>query len=160
MTGVLSRMLEIVFIHSVRRMAGDQQGSGGRDGRDDRDVRQGGAGGFIAALGDVGVSRALHAIHAAPQEGWTVELLAGRVGMSRARFADVFVRKVGVPPMAYLTQWRLLKARTLLAGTNLNLEEIALRCGYASGASFSRRFKQEFDMGPGAYRKTSRALPV
>ncbi|MFW5490048.1 MAG: helix-turn-helix domain-containing protein [Desulfovibrio sp.] len=49
-----------------------------------------------------------------------------------------------------MAQWRLLKGRALLAETNTSLEDIAMRCGYALAASFSRRFKQEFDIGPGA----------
>jgi transcriptional regulator GlxA family with amidase domain len=47
-----------------------------------------------------------------------------------------------------------MKGRALLAETGASLEDIAVRCGYASAASFSRRFKQEFGIGPGAYRKS------
>jgi AraC-like DNA-binding protein len=138
MTGVLSRLIEIVFLQAVRGMAGS-------------DARQ--PAGFIAALRDANVSKALRAIHGDPRANWTIEGLASVAGMSRARFADRFARLVGTPPINYLAQWRLLKGRALLADTNASLEEIALRCGYASAASFSRRFKQEFGIGPGAYRK-------
>lgn len=137
MTGILTRMLEIVFIQVVRRIsAGDERSEG-----------------FLAALRDASLSAALHAIHDRPQDAWTVESLAGKAGMSRARFADRFTERIGVPPIAYLTRWRLAKARDLLARTNHGLEEIARRCGYSSGASFSRRFKLEYGLGPGAYRK-------
>jgi AraC-like DNA-binding protein len=47
-----------------------------------------------------------------------------------------------------------MKGRALLAETSASLEDIAVRWGYASAASFSRRFKQEFGVGPGAYRKS------
>ncbi|MGE4421846.1 MAG: cupin domain-containing protein [Pseudodesulfovibrio sp.] len=137
MTGILARMLEIVFIQAVRRLSG-------QDGH---------AEGFMAALRDAALSRALGAIHDRPAHAWTVEGLARKAGMSRARFADRFTEQIGVPPIAYLTRWRLAKARDLLARTNLGLEEVAGRCGYASGASFSRRFKLEYGQGPGAYRK-------
>lgn len=145
MTGVLSRMLEIVFLQAVRRIA-----FGGGSG----------PAGFMAALVDAGLSGALCAIHEAPQAAWNVESLAREAGMSRARFAAAFSEKVGVPPIAYLTQWRFMKARALLSGTNLNVDEVAARCGYASGASFSRRFKLEYGLGPGAYRKRSRECPA
>ena len=137
MTGILARMLEIVFMQALRRISG----AGDRPE------------GFMAALRDAELSRALQAIHDGPQHAWTVESLAGKAGMSRSRFADRFTEKLGIPPIAYLTNWRLAKARDLLTRTNLGLEEIAGRCGYASGASFSRRFKQAYGLGPGAYRK-------
>lgn len=139
MTGVLSRLIEIVFLQAVR-------------GKTDRNAQQ--PAGFMAALQDNNLSKALKAIHSAPQMSWTIEGLASTAGMSRARFADKFTKMVGVPPINYLTQWRLLKGRALLADTNTSLEEIAVRCGYASAASFSRRYKQEFGIGPGAYRKS------
>jgi AraC-like DNA-binding protein len=139
MIGVLSRLIEIVFLQAVR---------GGENGAAQHSA------GFIAALRDSNVSRALEAIHRDPKVAWTLESLAAEAGMSRARFADRFARLVGAPPINYLAQWRLMKGRALLAETSASLEDIAERCGYASAASFSRRFKQEFGMGPGAYRKS------
>ena len=139
MIGVLSRLIEIVFLQAVR---------GGGDGGAQHPA------GFIAALRDSNVSRALEAIHRDPKVAWTLESLAAEAGMSRARFADRFAKLVGVTPINYLTQWRLMKGRALLAETSVSLEDIAQRCGYASASSFSRRFKQEFGVGPGAYRKS------
>jgi len=138
MTGILSRMLEIIFIQSVRRITASQVGS---------------QRGFIAALRDPKLSKALSIIHTKPEESWTINNLAQKAGMSRARFADRFTNIVGIPPISYLTKWRLMKSRSLLSTTNLKMEEIASRCGYASTSAFSRRFKEEFQVGPGAYRK-------
>ncbi|OIQ48992.1 HTH-type transcriptional regulator YesS [Pseudodesulfovibrio hydrargyri] len=139
MIGVVSRLIEIVFLQAVR-------GRGNEDAPHLAD--------FTAALRDSNVSEALQAIHRDPGAGWTIESLASAAGMSRARFADRFAKLVGVPPINYLAKWRLMKGRALLAETSASLEDIAVRCGYASAASFSRRFKQEFGLGPGAYRKT------
>ena len=139
MTGVLSRLIEIVFLQAVR---GETGGSAQRSA------------GFLAVLRDNNLSKALEAMHGAPQENWTIEGLASAAGMSRARFADRFARLVGMPPINYLARWRLLKGRALLADTSASVEDVAVRCGYASAASFSRRFKREFGMGPGAYRKS------
>jgi len=74
--------------------------------------------------------------------------------MSRTRFAARFAGEVGMPPMDYLTSWRLAKARRLLADTGLGMAEVAERCGYASVPSFSRRFKERFGVGPGAFRRS------
>ena len=78
--------------------------------------------------------------------------------MSRARFADRFTALVGLPPIECLTRWRLMKARLLLRSTDLDMQDIADRCGYASVPSFSQRFKQAFDIGPGGYRRSSRPI--
>ena len=138
--GILTRLLEIVFMQSVRRMTASLEED---------------ANGFIAALSDAQLSRALHAIHSEPQTVWTIGALAKLAGMSRARFAERFTALVGVPPIGYLTTWRLMKARALLADTALDMAEIAERCGYASVPSFTRRFKQAFGLGPGAYRRSA-----
>jgi len=60
MSGILSRLLEIVFIQTVRRMT----------------AASGEAGGFMAAFADARLSRALQAMHADPQTAWTIKDLA------------------------------------------------------------------------------------
>ncbi len=140
MTGILSRLLEIIFLQTVRRMT--QAACAGENG-------------FIAALADAQLSRALHAMHGRPEVAWTISELARLAGMSRGRFAQKFARSVGVPPIDYLTTWRLMKARALLAGSNLDMAEIAQRCGYKSVPSFTRRFKTAFGIGPGGFRRSA-----
>jgi len=142
MNGILSRLLEIVFVQTVRRLTAQHP--------DDRP-------GYMAALADVQISKALLAIHREPEVPWTVSKLARLAGMSRARFADRFSSMVGTTPIGYLTEWRLMKARGLLRDTDLTVEDIALRCGYASVPSFSRRFKAAFSVGPGAFRRQAKA---
>jgi AraC-like DNA-binding protein len=141
--GILGRLLEIIFMQAVRRMTSGQNGT---------------VTGYMAALSDVQLSRALQAIHKEPHHTWTIQALAERAGMSRARFADRFTAVVGMPPIGYLTAWRLIKARAMLSSTDLGMEDIAGRCGYASVPSFSRRFKQTFNVGPGTYRRLSRSV--
>ena len=60
-----------------------------------------------------------------------------------------------MPPIGYLTIWRLMKARRLLLQSGLDMAEIAERCGYASVPSFTRRFKRTFGVGPGTYRRSA-----
>ena len=132
---ILTRLLEIVFLQALRRQA-ILEGSG-----------------FLAALSDASLRRGIAAIHDRPEEGWTLTTLAVEAGMSRARFADRFVTAVGMAPIAYLRQWRLLRARELLQSTDLDMAEIAERCGYRSVPSFSAVFKRTVGMGPGTYRR-------
>ncbi len=141
-TGIMARLLEVIFIQTMRRLTvRDDQASNG----------------FIAALSDPQLSKALTAMHKQPEIAWTISSLAKLAGMSRARFADRFTTVMGSPPIGYLTTWRLMKARALLANSDLDMTEIAERCGYASVPSFSSRFKKSFNTGPGAFRRRSRS---
>ncbi len=140
MSSILSRMLEIILIQVVRRATfGEAEYQTG----------------FFAALRDPKLSKALSVIHNEPQVSWTIDSLAQQAGMSRARFASRFTDFIGAPPISYLTKWRLMKSRELLGTTKLDMEEIANRCGYSCASSFSRRFKEEYKIGPGAFRKSA-----
>jgi AraC-like DNA-binding protein len=48
----------------------------------------------------------------------------------------------------------MLKASDLLRQGKDNVEEIAMRIGYESGAAFSQAFKREIGLAPGLYRKS------
>ena len=140
MDGILGRLLEVAFIQVVRRLGAQPAGAGT---------------GYMSALAAPRQSKALTAIHAAPHHPWTIAELAVRSGLSRAVFAEKFTATVGLPPIAHLTNWRLMNARRLLRESDLGTDEIARRCGYQSSPSFTRRFKAVFQIGPGAYRRTA-----
>ncbi len=140
-SGILSRLLEIIFIQAMRLREGTAIPSPG----------------FMRALADENLSRALAAIHRRPDFPWTIALLAREAGMSRTRFSVKFSRMVGEAPVAYLSNWRLSRARLLLRDTNLAIDDIGRRCGYQSLPSFTRRFKAVFGEGPGAFRRGLRS---
>jgi AraC-type DNA-binding domain-containing proteins len=135
---ILPRLVEIVLIQALRDLVAAE----GPEGR-----------GFLAALADRQLARALTALHRAPDRDWTVKALAAAAGMSRTRFAARFLALTGTPPMTYLTRWRLMRSRALLSTTRLSIEDVALACGYRSLPSFNRRFKAEFGIGPGTWRR-------
>ena len=61
---------------------------------------------------------------------------------------------MGIPPLAYLTNWRMLLAeRDLREG--MSVLEVATAVGYASESAFSHAFKRTMGVAPGRYRKTS-----
>ncbi len=62
--------------------------------------------------------------------------------MSRSAFAEHFTRFVGIPPMQYLTNWRMQVAANRLLSTTDSVSVIADRVGYDSEAAFSRAFKK------------------
>ncbi len=76
-------------------------------------------GDWAEALTDPSIAGALERIHAEPERAWTVAALAQQVGLSRAGFARRFAHAVGVPPLTYLTNWRMAIAGRLLRETDL-----------------------------------------
>jgi AraC-like DNA-binding protein len=95
---------------------------------------------------------ALRAIQEHPERPWTVESLASRAGLSRATLARRFTQQVGEPPLTHLTRWRLALAADLLAGTDLTLNTIAPRVGYANAFALSAAFKRVHGTSPSSYR--------
>jgi len=114
--------------------------------------------GFLAALDDPQVFRALQYIHAEAESDLSLAGIAAAAGMSRSSLAARFKEMLGLAPMAYATQWRMLKARELLAVPGLALADIAARVGYASEAAFSRAFSRTFQETPGAFRRAKTAV--
>jgi transcriptional regulator GlxA family with amidase domain len=106
------------------------------------------------------VGRALSLLHEAPAERWTVVRLARRVAVSRSVLGERFAAVLGVPPMRYLTQWRLQLASHLLRSTSATVPEIAGRVGYESEAAFSRAFKRGLGHPPAAWRARPRQDPA
>ncbi|MEU6231526.1 AraC family transcriptional regulator [Kitasatospora sp. NPDC047058] len=142
-TGIVPALIDSLLLYILRAWLEDQPATA--------------AVGWAAALGDCAVAPALAAIHGAPSDPWTVESLAGRVGLSRAAFARRFTTLVGEPPMAYLTRWRLTTAARLLRESEAPLTAIASRAGYGSEYAFAKAFKREYGQAPGGYRRGTRA---
>jgi AraC-like DNA-binding protein len=81
-----------------------------------------------------------------------VDELASVVGMSVSNFGRRFRWSVGLTPHGYVMRRRLLRAQELLADTNLELVEIALRTGFADQSHFSRRFHELTGVPPNRFR--------
>jgi len=109
--------------------------------------------GWLAGLRDPQVGRALALLHARPNEDWTAESLAREVGMSRSAFAERFSAVVGQPPIQYLAMWRMHMAAQQLREGRGSVAQIGFGIGYDSEAAFSRAFKRQFGVSPGAWRK-------
>ena len=137
---MLEHLSELMFVDVVRRYLETLP-----PGRTD----------WLAALREPFVGRALTALHRSPARGWTLELLAHEVGLSRSALAERFTAFAGQPPMQYLTNWRMqLAANDLRTGTD-SVATIADRVGYESEAAFSRAFKKAVGVSPTEWRKRS-----
>ena len=85
-----------------------------------------------------------------------VRELASQVHMSPFHFARRFKQAVGTPPHAYITHVRIERAKSLLAGTNVPLIEVATRDGYRTQAHFTGVFHRYVGTTPRAYRLGTR----
>ncbi len=109
--------------------------------------------GLLGGLADPALAGVLRAIHADLAGQWTVEKLARTAGMSRAVFADRFARVVGIPPMQYVTEWRVARAKELLLGERPALSAIAGKVGYSSASAFSAAFARVVGCSPAQFAK-------
>lgn len=79
-------------------------------------------------------------------------LLAERLGISQRALQLAFA-ETGTTPSAYLMERRLDLAAQRLGCESASITEIALDCGFASSAHFSRCFSQRFGVSPRGYRR-------
>lgn len=93
----------------------------------------------------------------------TAELTLGDVaavaGLSDYHFSRVFSAVTGEPVSSYIRRRRLTEAAHRLKAGDDRVIDLAVLYGFDSQAAFSRAFKRQFGLPPGAYRKTARAMP-
>jgi transcriptional regulator GlxA family with amidase domain len=115
-----------------------------------------------APLADPLIARAITLLREDPARPWTLPALARETGLSRTAFATRFRAAAGEPPIQLLSRVRLSQAAAYLTTTDLTLDAIAARTGYANCASLSKAFKRHYGVSPGSYRAAGRcpATPV
>jgi AraC-like DNA-binding protein len=94
-------------------------------------------------------------MHGDPAHDWTIAELAKVSAMSRTRFAVHFKSVAGMPPLAYLGQWRMRLAQRLLREESVTVAALAERLGYATESGFSDAFKRIVGVAPATYRSAA-----
>ncbi|ONI75008.1 AraC family transcriptional regulator [Actinosynnema sp. ALI-1.44] len=79
--------------------------------------------------------------------------IADELGLSRFQVVRVFRDTVGMPPFAWLSQYRATRARALLASGHRPAQAAALT-GFADQAHLTRWFRRVFGVTPGAFRNS------
>ncbi|MBQ7660644.1 MAG: helix-turn-helix transcriptional regulator [Clostridia bacterium] len=90
------------------------------------------------------------------KEDLDVEQIAAAAGVSTTGLRRMFSAVYGMPPVRYLLFLRLERAKEQLLYSDISLTSIAAMCGFCSLYYFSRVFKKEIGMPPGAFRTRGR----
>lgn len=133
---LLDRLLDVALVQALRTWFGQADAIPG----------------WYRALDDPVLGPALDAVHADPTRPWTVADLARVAASSRSGFARRFTDVVGVPPLTYVTEWRIALAKERLRDTGDSLAAIASGVGYGSEFSFASAFKRQVGTPPGRWR--------
>jgi AraC-like DNA-binding protein len=139
---VLLRIAELVFVEVLRSHLTTASATGES---------------WLGGLRDQVVGLALARMHADPARAWTLPELAHEIGASRSVLAERFTSFVGLPPMLYLTRWRIQLAASRLASGAAPISAVAGEVGYESEAAFSRAFKKVTGVTPASWRSRRRA---
>ncbi len=137
---IVDRLAEVLFIQAMRSQI--------------RSMLNDGSPSWLRAIADPQIGEALRLMHEEPAKSWTVPDLAEGVFMSRSAFAERFRRLVGETPLHHLTQWRMVRAASMLREQRaVKIAAVAEAVGYESESSFGKVFKRVMGASPGEYRQ-------
>ena len=109
--------------------------------------------GWLGGLADEQVGRVLAIMHQNPGRSFTLEHLGREAGISRSGLAALFRDKVGMPPLTYLTWWRMQLASRSLKARAQPLATLCRELGYSSESAFGTAFKRHFGVSPARYAR-------
>jgi AraC-like DNA-binding protein len=112
---------------------------------------------WLTALEDPRLAAALALMVEHPESAHSVESLADASLMSRTAFTVAFSERFGQTPMAHLRTIRMRRAAGLLRRSDMTVDQVATRVGYASRSQFSRAFASELGASPAAFRREPRS---
>jgi len=102
------------------------------------------------------VRRARQYIEAHAERGVTLAELADVADLSVFYLCRAFGAAMGMPPHAYQTQIRVIRAKALLVTERLPLAQVAAEVGFASQSHLTRHFARLVGVTPGQYLRDSR----
>lgn len=79
--------------------------------------------------------------------------LAASLSLNPCHFSRAFRNSFGASPLEYIIRRRIERAQGLMLSTDAPLSQIALECGLADQAHFSRLFRKTVGQTPRAWRR-------
>ena len=85
--------------------------------------------------------------------GLYVQMVTEAFGISEGELQSMVKAASGLTFFAYVESLRMTEARRLLEETDLPINAVGERCGYASRVTFSRAYKRFYHVNPSGHRK-------
>lgn len=87
-----------------------------------------------------------------PSKEFSVAESAANCGMSITHFSRIFKSITGEPPLKYITEIKIEKAKEMLIFTDESIGSIESKVGYSEQNYFTRLFKKFTGSTPGKFR--------
>lgn len=108
----------------------------------------------ITSLDEKLVEKALKIVEDHMEDSeFSVEVLSQELALSRGYLYKKLMAITGKGPAEFIRTIRLKRARQLLANSQLQIAEVAYKCGFNSPKRFAQNFRNEFGMLPSEYLK-------
>jgi AraC family transcriptional regulator of arabinose operon len=79
--------------------------------------------------------------------------VAAHSSLSRAHLAYLFKKQIGIGPIAFQNQQRIVRAKQMLRMSFLSVKQIAIELGFKNPKYFSTCFRRMTDINPRQYRR-------
>ena len=87
----------------------------------------------------------------------SLQTISQALNYSEAYFCKLFKQCFRVNFSVYLNDYRIAKAKELLAATEIGVKDVSQACGYADSSYFARVFKRQTGQTPSDYRLSAAA---
>ena len=114
--------------------------------------------GHLMASGNRKVEGAVELMEKQLAGPFRISTLAGQLNTSGRELNRLFSKFAGKPPGAVWREMRLAHGHWLLVNSSRTVTQIALECGFADGAHFSRWFKRTYAETPVEFRDRRRQI--
>jgi two-component system response regulator YesN len=100
--------------------------------------------------------KAIYQVHHQLSGNLHTEIVAARVGLSRAYFSTCFSKEVGLSFHSFVRSERIKLAKQLLMHEDMSVAQISSQVGYDDMRSFMKAFQEQTGISPAAYRTQNR----
>jgi AraC family transcriptional regulator len=100
--------------------------------------------------------RAIERLRSDSETDLSLDALASDAGLSRFHFCRAFKESAGLSPHAWLRQYRLEQAMSMLRDTDATIASVAAELGYASQTAFAAAFRRSTGETPSDWRQRVR----
>jgi AraC family transcriptional regulator len=111
---------------------------------------------IVGGLSPTVLRRAIERLRSDSDADVSLAALASDAGLSRFHFCRAFKESTGLSPHAWLRQYRLEQAMTMLRDTDASIVTVAAELGYASQTAFAAAFRRLTGETPSDWRRRMR----